>query len=264
MTMQGPSRPVLLAVEGGVATITLNRPQRRNALDFSLVHALAEAVQQVEIDPSVRVLMIRGAGAAFCSGGDLAYFHGQGDKLGPSVDSLLRTLHVALLRLTAMAPLCITCVHGAAAGAGLSLAMAADFCIAADDATFWPSYARLGVTPDGGGTFNAVRLLGVRKAMQLFLMEEKLSAAEAQSFGLVSRVVPADGFDTACRGFAERMATLDAEAVQRTRVLLRAAARANYADHLEIESGTFVQLVQRPVTRHAIEAYVAASREPRT
>ena len=196
-----PDDPALLSLEGPIATITLNRPAAFNSIDLSIAKKLEALGAEVEASDDIRVLVIEGAGRAFCAGGDLQTIGAAAaaDTIAPVVGELLQHYHAFITMLRRMPKIVLASVHGSAAGAGLSLAFVADLCIATEDARFTPAYAKLGVSPDGGGTVGVVAAVGVRRALQIYLAEDSFSAAQALSWGLVTRVVPAVELKAATR-----------------------------------------------------------------
>ena len=150
-----PDDPALLRIEGPIATITLNRPAAFNSIDLSIAKKLEQLGLEVEASDEIRVLVIEGKGRAFCTGGDLQTI-GRGGCMPtmsrPWLAKCCDTPMSSSRRLRRMSKIVLASVHGSAAGAGLSLAFVADLCIAAEDARFTPAYAKLGVSPDGGGT----------------------------------------------------------------------------------------------------------------
>ncbi len=246
---------VVLEIDGAVATLALNRPDAYNALDDAMVDALADALERVERSADVRVIVIRGNGKGFCAGGDLPFFAAQGDRLCESVDAMLGTAHRFLETLHASRKLVVVSVHGAAAGAGLSLVMAGDFCIAAADATFVPSYLDIGVSPDFGGTANMVRGLGLRRAMRVFFLEQRLDAAAAERLGIVSRIVDGDRLADETGRLARALAALSSEAAASTKELLRQAVTAPLAEQLGAELASFRSCVQAPAVQAALRGF---------
>src|ERR1700761_7304989 len=179
--------PALLAIDGTIATITLNRPAAFNAINLAIAKRLEQLAAQVEADPDVRVLVLQGEGRAFCAGGDLQTIGAavEADTIAPVVGELLQHHHAFIASLRRMPKIVLASVHGSAAGAGMSLAFAADICIAAEEARFTPAYAKLGVSPDGGGTVGVVASVGTRRALQIYLAEDSFSATQAVEWGLV-------------------------------------------------------------------------------
>src|SRR3954467_3172973 len=203
-----PDDPALLRIEGPIATITLNRPDAFNAIDLSIARKLEQLAAQVEADDNIRVLVIEGEGRAFCAGGDLQTIGAAAaaDNIAPVVGELLLHYHAFITTLRRMPKVVLASVHGSAAGAGLSLAFAADICIAAEEARFTPAYAKLGVSPDGGGTVGVVASVGVPRPLQIFLAEDSFTARQAYEWGLVAKVVPGLELMAATRGLAQRLA----------------------------------------------------------
>ena len=186
---------ILLRRDGPVATLTLNRPDALNALDHAMIEALVARTTEVAGDDSVRVVVLRGAGKHFMAGGDIRTFAGElaerrrGAAAQLPADDRTR-LHVAIEQLHRMPHPVVCGVHGAVAGFGLSLMNACDLVVAADDAYFASAYRHIALTPDGGGSWSLPRIVGLRKAMEIFLLGERFDAAEAARLGLVNRSFP--------------------------------------------------------------------------
>ena len=200
--------PVLLeAKRDGIATLVLNRPDRLNALNNELSAALAEALGRIAHDDSVKVVVITGAGRAFCAGGDLAAL-GKSRQSGliQEVEPLLRAGMQMVVKIRTMPQPVIAAVNGAAAGAGLNIALAADIRIAAEEATFGQTFARVGLFPDYGGTYFLPQLVGHAKAAELFYAGDIIDAKTALMIGMVNQVVPGARLDTEVGILAEKIA----------------------------------------------------------
>lgn len=176
---------VRYSIEGGAATLSLARPERRNALDQSLVADLGEAVRQTRLDDA-RVVVLRADGPAFCVGGDVVGF-GAADDPGGLVEDLAEGLHRVVSDLIHLDAVVVSVVHGAAAGAGVPLAAAADLVLAGESASFTLAYTRIGLTPDGGSSLLTASL-GLHRSLALALLNPTLTAHEARSIGLVTQV----------------------------------------------------------------------------
>lgn len=189
-----------------VATLTWNRPEQRNALTPTMLGEAIQAVREAEEDEAVRVLVITGAGRAFCSGGDTKAMAATLAGSGPEsyIGERLGQIQELQIMLRRFPKVLIAAVNGAAYGAGLDIACSADFRIAADTARFCEVYVRLGLAPGGGGAWLLPRIVGVTSALDLVLSGEPIDAAEALRIGLVSRVVPAADLIPATREFAQR------------------------------------------------------------
>lgn len=186
----------------GVATITLNRPDAFNALNLTLGRELFHAALEVDEDPSVRSVVITGAGKAFCAGGDVKDFADNLPRIGILVKELTTYLHGAVSRLCRSDKPVIMAVNGVAAGGGLSFALSGDLVLAAESARFAMAYAKIAATPDGSSSYFLPRLVGLRRAMELYFTSRVLSAREALEWGLVTRVVP----DGELKGAADALA----------------------------------------------------------
>ncbi len=175
----------------GIASLVMNRPERLNALNNELAMALNEALGRASGDESVRVVVITGAGRAFCAGGDLAAI-GKGRASGKTEDlePLLRAGMQAVLKIRTMTQPVIAAISGPAAGAGMNIALAADIRVAAEEATFGQNFAKVGLFPDFGGTYFLPQLVGPSKAAELFYTGEMIDAKTALRLGIVNRVVP--------------------------------------------------------------------------
>jgi 2-(1,2-epoxy-1,2-dihydrophenyl)acetyl-CoA isomerase len=238
--------------EGSVLTITLNRPEVLNALNRSVHAGLFAALERAQ-DPSVRAVVITGAGRGFCVGQDLQEFSsGAGDV----ADSLRSTYHRNVLAIRSLQKPVLAAVNGAAAGAGLSLALACDARIAADTASFVPAFIKIGLVPDSGGTWLARRLLGTARAFEWLTTGRRLSAAEARDWGLVSEVVAADAFAERVHEVAELFAAMPTRAVWHTKRLLDAAELSSFAEQLELEAVTQGELTQTHDFREGVAAFL--------
>lgn len=199
-------RTIRFAVEEGVAWITLARPESANALDAAMMEELLEAAIRCDEDPEIRAAVVTGEGRAFCAGGDLASFASLGPDLPAGLKRMTTHLHGALSRFARMDAPLVSAVNGVAAGAGMSLACAADLSLAAGSARFTMAYTRAGLTPDGGASFFLSRLVGLRRAQELMLTNRMLSAEEAAEWGLVNRVTPDESLLAEARALAEGLA----------------------------------------------------------
>ena len=200
------SDTVLYSVADGIATILLNRPQVMNALDAGMIVQLREAAERAEHDAKARVVVIQGAGPAFLAGGDVAMFHANLAQMPEMVRKGAPELHRAILALRRAPKPVLASVHGAVAGAGVSVMAAADLAIAADGTKFTMAYSRLGTSPDGGATYSLPRLVGMRKALELILLSDSIDAREALGLGLVNWVVGAEQLAAETASIARRLA----------------------------------------------------------
>jgi 2-(1,2-epoxy-1,2-dihydrophenyl)acetyl-CoA isomerase len=173
-----------------VATLTLNRPDAYNALNLGLGRDLFTASIELDDDPDVRCIVITGSGRAFCAGGDVKDFVDALGRIGAHIKELTTYLHGAVSRLARCDKPVIMAVNGVAAGGGLSLALAGDLVIAAESARLTMAYSKIAATPDGSSSYYLPRLIGLRRAMELYFTNRVLSAREAVEWGLITRAVP--------------------------------------------------------------------------
>lgn len=226
---------LLVALEGGVKRITFNNPARRNAIDFGMFEAFAEAVEESARDAS-RVLLITGAGEAFCAGLDLGSIS-PAELAALDVAAKIRELiNPPVLRLRALRKPVVARVHGPAAGIGFSYALAADVCVASAEATFSQSFVRVGLMPDGGSTYLLTALVGRAKAFELMATGVVLSAEEALRLGLVSRVVPRAELDAAVEGLVAGLAAAPQPSLARIKGALARQEQERLAAALDYEA----------------------------
>src|SRR5271168_3409360 len=193
-TQAAPSGPVILEnKQDGIAVLVLNRPDKLNALNGELSTALNEALTRIAEDDSIRVVVLSGAGRAFCAGGDLGAI-GKGRERNETAElgPILRSGMQAVLKMRLMPQPVIAAVNGAAAGAGMNIALAADIRVAADDATFGQNFGKIGLFPDFGGTYFLPQLVGPAKAAELLYNGDMFDAKTALQLGVVNRLVAAD------------------------------------------------------------------------
>ncbi len=255
---------VLFEANVGVATVTLNRPQALNALDAELASALADALQRAERDPSVRAVVLRGAGDGFMAGGDLKFFGGmitgEPERRRAAFRSLIHGFHESILALRRMPKPVVAAVHGAAAGAGLSIALACDLTIAADSAYFTLAYCNIGTSPDGGSTFALPRIVGVKKAMEIAMLGERFDAQTALDYGLVNRVIPAADFDAEVAALTQWLATGPTVALGHTKRLLNNSLDASLETQLERETEAFADCTATDDFPEGITAFLEKRR----
>ena len=252
---------VLLARDGSVATLTLNRPDALNALDPAMIDALIAHTAAVARDDSVRVVVLRGAGRHFMAGGDIRSF---AERLAeaPAVRSegfrrTIGRLHAAIENLHRMPHPVVGRVHGAVAGFGLSLMNACDLVVAADDSYFASAYRQIALTPDGGGSWALPRLVGLRKAMEIFLLGERFGAADALALGLVNRVVPAADLDAATNAMVQALATGPALALRNAKRLVRESLSRSLSEQLDAEASSFAACAGTADFVEGITAFLA-------
>jgi len=257
-----PDDPALLRVDGAIATITLNRPTAFNSINLAIAKQLEQLGAEVEASDEVKVLVIEGEGRAFCAGGDLQTIGAAAaaDTIAPVVGELLKHYHAFITTLRRMPKIVLSSVHGQAAGAGLSLAFVADLCIAADDVRFTPAYAKLGVSPDGGGTVGVTAAVGVRRALQIYLAEDSFTAQQAHDWGLVAKLVPAAELKTATRELALRLAQQAPAGLAATKALIHRAPVRPIEQQLDAERDAIIDCMHTDEFRAAVKKFTSKAK----
>ncbi|AKT39062.1 enoyl-CoA hydratase-related protein [Chondromyces crocatus] len=198
---------LIVSRDGAVATLTMNRPRAKNALNKALLEALAAGLRSVAEDPAVRAIVLTGAGGAFCAGADLKAAFSENPNFVDQLDATLDVYH-SLIRTIAAAPKpVVAAVDGPAVGFGCDLALACDLRIASNEAYFQEKFVKIGLMPDGGGTFWLPRLVGLARAMEIMMLGEAIPAARALEFGLVNRVVAPSELSASAHVLAQSLAS---------------------------------------------------------
>jgi 2-(1,2-epoxy-1,2-dihydrophenyl)acetyl-CoA isomerase len=247
---------VLFEVRDAVAHITLNRPQSGNGITLELARELAEAAQACESDPSVRAVLLRGAGDHFCVGGDLKDFAARRDHISAYLLETTAHLHRAISRLARMNAPVVAVVHGAAAGGGFSLACACDLVLAAESSYFVIAYARIGLPPDGGSTYFLPRLVGFRRAMELALLHPRLSAREAHEHRIINKVVPDAELTARAEEVARTLAAGPLHAYGMTKKLFHGGWSESLEAQLALESEAIAQAAAGPEGQEGITSFL--------
>src|SRR5919202_3322273 len=196
---------LLYEIQDGVATITLNRPERRNAFTLEMLDLWVEALRDARTNEAVQVVVVTGAGQAFCSGGDVGGMATRGELSGLDHKRALELVHRIPLALEELDKPVIAAINGPAIGAGCDMALMCDLRFMADDARLSDGYVRVGLIPGDGGTYFLPRLVGTAKALELLLTGDFIDATEAERIGLVNRVHENDALMEKTRRFAERL-----------------------------------------------------------
>lgn len=256
------SASILVEVTGGLARVTLNRPERLNAVDFEMGQRWREVARSVTGDPAVHVILIDAAGPAFCAGGDVvAMAHGQGG--GADVTAMARVIHEGILTLVTSDIPIVAAVQGAVAGGGLGLMLTADYIVAADSARFVSRYANIGLTPDLGVSTLLPAAVGQRRALTLLLQDRTLGAAEAEEWGLVNEVVPAAEVAARAQAVAQFWLEGGPAAFGQAKRLVRTGAARTFHQNLEDEAATIGGRFDTADAQARIAAFAAASTRSR-
>ncbi|MCZ6870822.1 MAG: enoyl-CoA hydratase [Gammaproteobacteria bacterium] len=263
---------LLCELDGAVATVTLNRPEKRNALSNNLTPALRAILLTLEADTRVRCVMITGAGNAFCAGGDISGMGGatgggrdahQDDRPAPSIEDAVRNLQhgqeTLTLRLHQLAKPTLAALPGPAAGAGLSIALACDMRVASESAFITTAYRNIGFSGDYGGSWLLTRLVGPGKAKELYFTAERLSADECRALGIVNQVFPDDTFRAQAHAFAQKIASGPPIAMRYMKENINRAITADLKTCLDMEADRMIRTGRTEDHREAVAAFLNKS-----
>ncbi|MGH9939371.1 MAG: enoyl-CoA hydratase/isomerase family protein, partial [Blastocatellia bacterium] len=232
--MSEVSGRLLVSLKDGVKRITFNNPARRNSIDFDTIRRFAEAIKESAEDET-RVVVITGAGDSFCAGADLQALNSDGG--GPDVTADLREgVNPGVLAMRGLPKPIIARVHGHAAGVGCNYALAADIIIASDQAFFGQVFVKIGLMPDGGGTYFLPRLVGYNKAFELMALGDPIPAQQAFEMGMINRVAPVAELDATVNELAARLASAPAIALAKIKAGLINGLQSDLASALEFEA----------------------------
>lgn len=252
---------ILFALSDGVARITLNRPDKLNSFTAAMHAELAHALSRVDTD-GARVLVLTGAGRGFCAGQDLSERQMAADGVAPDLGETVDQFYAPLVRRLNALPLPVVVgVNGVAAGAGANLALAGDIVIAKESASFIQSFCRLGLIPDTGGTYALPRLVGRARAMGLAMLGDKLTARQAQDWGLIWQCVPDADFDATLDTLARHFATAPTRGLARTKQAMQVSLHNDLSTQLDLERDMMRELGRSDDYAEGVAAFLS-KREP--
>jgi 2-(1,2-epoxy-1,2-dihydrophenyl)acetyl-CoA isomerase len=244
------------SVTDSVATITMNRPEAMNAMSPSMGKELHLAALAIDERPDVRAVILTGAGKMFCAGGDLSAFAAAGAGARRLIMEMTGDLHLALSRLARNPAPVIAAVNGTAAGAGFSLAMAADLAIASNKAVFTMAYTNAGLSPDGSSTYYMPRKIGDRRARELMLTNRLLNASEALEWGVVNDVVAPEELMDSARALATKIANGPTQAFGQVKALLDGSFDHSLETQMELEARAIAGLVVSADGQEGLHAFL--------
>lgn len=239
--------PVLLSVQGGVAHLVLNRPEARNALNMAVKRQLAEAVERVAADDSVRAVLLSGAGGSFCSGGDIAEMALNGSAVR-SRSRLAHLLDSVIIPLAELEKPTVAAIEGHAHGAGLSLALACDLVVVSETAQLSCAFSKMGLVPDCGALYFLPRRLPLGLAKELIFTGRRFSGTEAVAMGLANQAAPAGGAEAMGAKLAAELAAAPTIALGLSKTLLESATTSTLRETAQLEA--FAQAVAYSTSDH--------------
>lgn len=261
MNYQTGTEQLLFSFDDGVAVLTLNRPERRNALSDELTPALRQSLLDLELREAVRCIMITGAGNAFCSGGDISGMGSGASTAEPQlthadrVRALQHKQDTLVLRMQQLDKPIVAALPGPAAGAGMSIALACDLRVACESAFLTTAFCNIGISGDYGGSWHLAQLVGPALAKELYFLGERIEAKEAAAMGLLNRVYPDDMFRESALGYAKRIAHGPTTAIRMMKKNINAALTADLATVLNLEAEHTVRCFETNDAREAVKAF---------
>ena len=246
--------------QDGIATLVMNRPEARNALSMDMRAALADVLHDIERDESVRCVVLKGAGEHFMAGGDVK---GMGESIKKSPAEIrkefilrIHDLHPIMFAMRRMPKPIIASCQGAAAGAGISMALACDLVIASEDAFFTLAYCRIGTSPDGSSSFHLPRAVGIKKAMEIALLGDRFDAQTAKDIGMINFVVPTAELEVETNALAQRLAAGPTHVYGNTKALFYRSLESEFEAQLQAEAEYFSDCASRPDFKEGVSAFI--------
>ena len=246
--------------QDGITTLVMNRPEARNALSMDMRAALADVLHDIERDESVRCVVLKGAGEHFMAGGDVK---GMGESIKKSPAEIrkefilrIHDLHPIMFAMRRMPKPIIASCQGAAAGAGVSMALACDLVIASEDAFFTLAYCRIGTSPDGSSSFHLPRAVGIKKAMEIALLGDRFDAQTAKDIGMINFVVPTAELEVETNALAQRLAAGPTHVYGNTKALFYRSLESEFEAQLQAEAEYFSDCASRPDFREGVSAFI--------
>ncbi len=251
---------IVTKIDKGIANITLNRPERLNALDPEMAAALHASFIDVAKDVGVRCVVVRGEGDGFMAGGDVRFFKQSLNRSSTedhvAISEIINAVHATIQTMHSLSKPIIASVHGAVAGFGISLMAACDLAIAAQETVFTMAYCRIGTSPDGGSTFALPRMIGLKRSMELALLGDRFDAEQALSFGLINWVVPGGDLHEQTEQLAVRLAAGPTKAYAKTRMLLNTSLNADLNQQLDREQAAFLECTTSDDFAEGVSAFL--------
>lgn len=251
---------LLFEVTDNIATLTFNRPDAMNALNQQMADELALVTEQILLDDGIRAVLIKGNGDLFMAGGDIRFFYEALDKMPANVLPIVRQVNASILNLAQLPKPVLACVHGSAAGIGMSFMLAADMVIAANNTKFTTAYTKIGLTPDGGLSYTLPKIVGAKKAMELFLLSELFDAKTAYELGLVNWLVEPANLACEAERIIKKLAVGPTKSYATIKQLVGHALEGSLVQQLEAEAKAFVASTATVDFKQGVTAFVTKAK----
>jgi len=256
------SESVTVRIEGRIAVLTLNRPAAFNAFDLDMVSAFSSALVTLASDANVRGIVISGEGKAFCAGGDLKWALAFPRGAAAAFHELAARFHLGIIEIRRMSKPVIAAINGAAAGGGFSLALACDFRVMAESAVLKQAYTSSGLSMDGGGSFTLPRLVGFARALEIAAFDPAISAAQALSWGLATRVVKDGAALASAIDMARELSATSLHSLGLSKGLLMDSYDTPFETHIERERAALSGCAAHPEGQEGLKAF-SEKRKPK-
>ena len=250
-----------MTIDGGIATMTMNRPEARNALSMEMRSEMDRLFHEAEFDDAIRCIVLEGAGDHFMAGGDVKNMHEYLGSHGPAETQAyflhrIHALHTIMFSMRRMPKPIVAKVRGAAAGAGVSVAAACDLVMAEESAFFTLAYCNIGTTPDGSSSFHLPRAIGIKRTLEMTLLGDRYSAQQMADMGLVNFVVPNADLDAECGKLAARLANGPTHVYGMGKKLMYRSLENEFESQLQMEAECFADCAKRNDYREGVAAFV--------
>jgi 2-(1,2-epoxy-1,2-dihydrophenyl)acetyl-CoA isomerase len=252
-----PYSSLAFEIADGVALIRLNRPQDNNTINLEMAREMLDVAIRCDEAAEVRAVVLTGNGKMFCAGGDLKVFAAQGERVSFYIKETTQAFHAAISRFNWMDAPVIGAINGTAAGGGLSLALTTDVAIAAESAKFSMAYTKVGLAPDGSSSYFLARMVGLRRAKEMALLNPVLSARQAMEWGLINQVVADDQVLPEALKVARDLARGPTRSFGETKRLILSGATESLESQMERESRAIAAMARSPDGREGVAAFVA-------
>jgi len=248
-------------IDGGIATLTMNRPEARNALSMEMRSLMRDVMHEVEYDDVVRCVVLQGSGDHFMAGGDVKNMHEylnthDNNEIQNYFVNRIHDLHPIMFAMRRMPKPVVAKVRGAAAGAGVSLAAACDLVMAADDSFFTLAYCHIGTTPDASSSFHLPRAIGIKRTIEMTLLGDRYTAQQMADMGLINFVVPAAELDNECDKLVARLANGPTYVYGQAKKLMYRSLENEFEAQLQMEAETFADCARSNDYREGVAAFV--------
>lgn len=245
-----------LTIDGQIATITLNRPKAMNSYNLEMAEALLAHTEQLSFNQEVRVVLLRGTGPAFMAGGDIEFFARELANMPKGIRSIIRTLYNTINNMRQSDLIYIAAVHGAVAGAGMSIMLGCDLVLSEENTVFTTAYNRLGTSPDGGLSYFLPKLVGDKKAMELLLLSERTAATEMHRLGLINALCTNEAFGAELERWLTKLVKTPRTSSNHIKKLVHQSHHNSFETQCEAEAKGFIESVQTNDFAQGVHAFI--------